>query len=82
MFKLFKMKVPSGGTKELEAVEMWVVSWFKRTGEYYHSVEKCYQGFTNQEEAKALKKALEDAHKLIGNTSGTIVAIEKQRAGL
>jgi hypothetical protein len=77
-----KIKVPSDVRKEIEAVETWVVSWIRRTGEYSFSWERCYQSFTDESKALEFKSSLVDAHKLIGNTYQNEVTIKKQNSGL
>lgn len=81
MFKFLTRKIfiPSDDTTELETVDMWVVSWYARYGEYSGETHPCYQSFFSQEDAYALANALMNANKLIGNTSGTKVNVEKQR---
>jgi hypothetical protein len=81
--KLFNIFIPSARKQELKgAIETHVVSWTCRVGEYHSDTRKRYQAFTDIHEARKFKKALEDAHKLIGNTSGSNVTIEKQYTGL
>jgi hypothetical protein len=82
MLKILKMLIPSGETKEIEGIETWIVSWTKRIGEFNGDMRQCFQAFTTEDDAKALKKSLDHAHKLIGNTSGARVTIEKQQTGL
>jgi hypothetical protein len=82
MLKFLDIFVPSSKKQKLQGVETWIVSWTRRTGEFSSDTKKCYQAFASLEDAKKLKKALEDAHDLIGNTSGTYVSIEKQQSGL
>ena len=41
-----------------------------------------YQVFTDKNEARKLKVALDNAFKLIGTTSGSRVTIKKQEVGL
>jgi len=84
MFNFLKCKIiiPNGDTEEIQGLATYIVSWTKRNGEYSTDTKKCYQAFTNQDEAIKFKKSLEDAHRLIGNTSGTKVTIEKQVSGL
>ena len=82
MLNFLKVLIPNGNTKELHGVETFIVSWTKRVGEYSTDTKQCYQAFVNHEEAQDFKKSLENAHKLIGNISGTRVTIEKQISGL
>jgi hypothetical protein len=82
MFLRRKMKIPNGETKEINTGDMWVVTWIRRYGEFSSNVTKCFQAFFIEQDAKDFKKSLDDANKLIGNTSQTHVSIEKQKAGL
>jgi hypothetical protein len=81
--KLFSIFIPSAKKQELKgAIETYVVRWTCRVGGYHGDTRVRYQAFTNMDEAKKFKKSLEDAHALIGNTSGNVVTIEKQSHGL
>ncbi|OMD76899.1 hypothetical protein [Paenibacillus odorifer] len=82
MFKLFKLKVPTGDTVKVEAIETWMVSWEKTTGTLtYLNTKPGYQAFTNRKDAVRFKAALEDAHKLLGNNGRVVtVTIEKQES--
>jgi hypothetical protein len=77
-FKRKTISIPTNETKEVEVTDVWVVSWSKRIGEFHGETRICYQAFIQEEDARSFKKSLENAHALIGNTSGTWVSIEKQ----
>jgi hypothetical protein len=81
MKSIFKRNInlPTGDTEKVETMDMWVVSWHSRHGEYSGDIKKRYQSFFNEDDARKLKKALDDANKLIGNTSKIEVNIEKQK---
>jgi hypothetical protein len=80
MKNIFKriINLPTGDTEKVETMDMWVVSWYSRNGEYSGDIEKRYQSFFNEDDARKLKKALDDANNLIGNKSNIRVDIEKQ----
>jgi hypothetical protein len=77
-----KIRIPTGDLQEIECIDTWIVSWWKRTGEYSYSWEKCYQAFANKDEAIKLKDELKAAFKLIGDTYNTEVSIERQITGI
>lgn len=71
------------GTRQLTSgVDTWVVEWTRRYGQFSGDTEQCYQAFTNKEEAEDFADSIRRAHKLIGNTSGTYVSVNKQKSGL
>lgn len=71
------------GTRELNSgVDTWVVEWTRRYGQFSGDTEQCFQGFTNEEEAKDFAYSIKRANKLIGNTSGVGVYVKKQKSGL
>lgn len=82
MFNKFKINIFKDGIKEIEGIDTWVVSWWRRYGEFRQDEEKCYQAFTSKEDAIALKESIEKAHKLIGNTYKTYVEITKSKVGI
>jgi hypothetical protein len=77
-----KIVVPSEKTQEIETYDMWVVSWWRRWGEYSGNETKCYQSFFSEIDAKLFKNSLDAANKLIGNTCHTTVNIERQSNAL
>ena len=71
------------GTRQLTSgVDTWVVEWTRRYGQFSSDTEQCYQVFTNKDEAEDFADSIRRAHKLIGNTSGTYVSVNKQKSGL
>ena len=67
------------GTKQLNSgVDTYIVEWTRRYGKYSDEIAKCYQVFTDKEEAEEFADSIRRAHKLIGNTSGTTVYVRKQ----
>ena len=73
------------GTRELNSgVDTWVVEWTRRYGKWSDNTEKCYQAFTDKDEAKAFAEDIRRAHKLIGNAcySETEVTVKHQKSGL
>jgi len=77
-----KMNIFQEEKEQIDTVDMWVVSWRSRHGEYSGDTKMNFQSFFTYEDACKLKRALEDANKLIGNTSGTRVEIEQRSNGL
>lgn len=77
-----KIRIPTGELQEIECIDTWIVSWWKRTGEYSTDWKKCYQAFANKEDAIKLRSELNAAFKLIGDSYNTTVSIEKQTSGL
>ena len=78
--KLFKskVKIPTEDRVEIESVDMFVVSWWRRYGNYGDEIEKCYRSFFTKDDAILFKNALDEANKLIGNTSNVRVEISRQ----
>ena len=78
--KLFrsKVKIPTQDKIEIESVDMFVVSWWRRYGKFNSDLEKCYRSFFTEDDAILFKNALDEANKLIGNTSNTRVEISRQ----
>lgn len=73
------------GCEELHTgVDTWVVQWTRRYGEYSGDTAKCFQAFTDKDEAERFAEEIRRAHKLIGNTccSETEVTVSKQKSGL
>lgn len=72
------------GTRKLNSgVETWIVQWFRIQNDYgYGKAIKCYQAFTDKEEAESFAEIIKRANKLIGNDFKTMVRIEKQISGL
>lgn len=78
MINIFKK-----GTKQLKTdVTTYVVSWWRRYGEFRNDEEKCYQAFTDLEEAKEFKNNIERANAFIGNTYHAKATIAQQKSGL
>ncbi len=73
------------GTRQLNSgIDTWVVEWTKRYGEYSGNTKKCFQAFTDKNEALAFADSIRRAHKLIGNScwSETQVNVKHQKSGL
>ena len=75
---IFKFFIPKSDAREFEAIETYIVEWYSRYGKFSDNVQKNHQAFTSEDDAKAFKARLDDANKLIGNTSQTTVKIRKQ----
>jgi len=78
------IKIFKKGTHTLKSgIDIWVVEWTRRYGEFYGQTEQCYQAFTNKDEADEFADSIRRANRLIGNTSGTHVTVTKnQNTGL
>lgn len=81
MIKIFTRK-----TKTLTSnVDTWVVIW--KTYKYQFSdgshphVQKCYQAFTNKQEAEEYAEALNKAMKLLQMTALPDAVVKKQEPG-
>lgn len=81
MIKIFTRK-----TKELTSnVDTWIVIW--KTYKYqfsdctYPNVQKCYQAFTNKQEAEEYAEALNKAMKLLQMTALPDAVVKKQEPG-
>jgi len=70
------------GVRSVDAVDTWVVSWYKRHGKYMDDEKKAYMAFTNKDDAMAFRDEIDRANALIGNTYHETATIEKQKAGL
>lgn len=71
-----KIKVPvSNETKYVDAVQLWIVTWHSRCGEFYMNVVKEHEAFTSKEAAYDFAESLKKAHILLRNTSGTSVKV-------
>lgn len=69
----------SNETKEVEAVQLWQVTWYSRHGAYSGDVEKEYEVFTSEQAAKDFADALEAAFKLLRYKHGTGVTLTKRQ---
>lgn len=78
MINIFKK-----GTKQLKTdITTYVVSWWRRYGKFSDDEEKCYQAFTDFEEAVEFKNNIERANAFIGNTYHAKATITQQKSGL
>lgn len=76
---LKKILVPSGQQVELEGIETWMVRWKSViVAPFGAQAQDRAQAFTSEEDAKAFKKALEDANKLLRNCFDLQVKITKE----
>jgi hypothetical protein len=73
--KLFKLQL----VREVEGAEVYLVSWTARYGEYCADTKRVAKAFFNYDDAKQFAKSLEDAHKLLQNTTNLNIQIEKQQ---
>jgi len=75
MFNYFNIR--NKETTELKQQESWTVSWQSRYGEYSGNTSKEFKVFPSKEDALEFEDALNYAHKLLKNTSGTAVKMYK-----
>lgn len=73
--KLFKLQL----VKEVEGAEIYLVSWTARFGPYNYDVKRVAKAFFNYDDAKQFAKSLEDAQRLLQNTTNLNINIEKQQ---
>ena len=64
--------------KETNNVEIWMVSWTSRYGNYHHDVQRNAKAFLTEEDAKNFKKSLEEAQQILQNTNDINITIVKQ----
>jgi hypothetical protein len=72
IFCLFKQK-------DAEGVEVWVVSWVARYGDYSTDTKRVYKAFLSKEDAEAFANSLYAAQRLLQSTNDLGVRIEKQK---
>lgn len=81
---LINFLIPCGKTKETTGLETWIVEWSCVVGSnsLFPTEKRSFQAFVSYEAAVEFKKAIEQAHKLLGNTFRTDAMIKKQNTGL
>lgn len=83
MFGFRKLKTTNRGTEELTtAVDLWVVEWTRRYGEYSNDKMPVYQAFASRTEAQRFYDSLVQAFALIGNTCENTVKLYQKKFGL
>lgn len=71
MRNIFKFKIPSGSTKEVECIESWTVKFVTAKSKHgYHCGDLLYltpkyKCFTSKEDAKLFQQQIESAANLI-----------------
>lgn len=65
-------------TEVVEGVEVWMVSWNARYGEYQGDMKRVAKGFLNEQDAEAFKDTLEYAQNLLQYKENLNITIEKQ----
>lgn len=80
VLKFFKRKnrVAQIEEKEVDGVEVWVVSWSSRHGDSYYDTQRCAKAFLTEDDAKDFKKSLEEAQQILQNTNSINITIVKQ----
>lgn len=80
-FKKKKIDVPvSNEIKEIEVIDTWILSWENHFPSYGGTIiykEKQYLVFTNEQEARETKDALEKAALLLKD-KGRIITLENR----
>ncbi len=78
MFWFKKIRTPvSNETKETTVIQLWMVKWSKRYGEFSGSTIPVVEAFTSKEAAEEFKESLVAAYALLKHTSGTRVELYK-----
>jgi hypothetical protein len=65
--------------KEINDVEIWIVSWISRYGDYHFDVQRCAKAFLTEEDAKNFKNLLEESQQILQNTNDINITIIKQK---
>lgn len=73
--KLFKLQL----VKEVEGAVVYLVSWRSRHGEYSGDTKRVAKAFFNYDDAKQFAESLEDAQRLLQNTTNLNIEIEEQK---
>ena len=74
-----KTTVPENNeTKQIDVVQTWEVRWRSRHGEYSGDTREQVEVFTDEQAAKDFETALDNANKLLRNTSNTHVSVKKR----
>jgi len=75
-----KTTVPkTNETKEVDAVQLWIVKWLSRYDQYSSSTKTEFEAFTDENKANEFAQSLRNAFKLIRHTSDTNVIVYKQK---
>lgn len=77
-FTLKKIEIPTEETIEVESIQSWSVTWYRRYDIFSGSTTECKEFFFTEENAESFAKALRDAYKLLRHTSGTDVKVKKE----
>lgn len=78
LIKKILKKPESDELKEVDALEVWVVTWKSRQGGCSYDVTKEFEAFTNKDLAEEYAESLRNAFKLIRHTSENRVKVYKQ----
>lgn len=73
-----KNKIAQIEAKEVDGVEVWMVSWSSRHGDGYYDTKRCAKAFLTEDDAKDFKKSLEEAQQILQNTDSINITIVKQ----
>ena len=61
--------------KNVDAVKLWIVTWYSRNGKYSGDIEKEYEAFASEEAANEFVESIKKAYALLRHTSGTEVNV-------
>lgn len=64
--------------EQVEGAHVWVVSWDARWGDYSTDTKRVAKAFLNEDDANQFAESLKLAQKLLQNTNGLRINIEKQ----
>ena len=86
MFTLFQKKKieqyneenSANASAETGEVELWIVEWTARNGEFYSNRFRTSKGFINKTLARAFEKELRDAQALLKSTENLNIRTYKQ----
>lgn len=65
-------------SREVDGAEVWIVSWDKRSGDYYSETKRAAKAFLSLDNANDFAESLKSAQKLLQNTNNIRLRIEKQ----
>jgi hypothetical protein len=70
MFKIFKTKIPTGSTREIDEVESWTIRWATHAEGYDYDVH--HKVFTSLKDAEDYEIALYKAAKFLQAKMGSV----------
>lgn len=64
--------------EEVDGAHVWLVSWDARWGDYSTDTKRVAKAFLNEDDANQFAESLKLAQRLLQNTNGLRIKIEKQ----